>query len=323
MCMLIAKPHGIEMPGGETLGNCEWSNRDGIGVAWADPAAGVVRIKKDFATLFEFKDWLTANRTAADAMLIHFRLATHGGVSIGMRHPFPVTGDVEALRAGEITCPLAMAHNGVLYDIKELAGLSDTATFIKLILSDPAVVDNLRDNKAIHTLIAGMIGSYNKLAFLWPDGYVLTFGEFHKHQGALYSNEQFKRDFGWWNDKKSSKEYTRVVGGLAETRKLLEDTRRAKPNSKDYCSACYQEVKVKKMILIAGEDNEIVYLCKQCFNKRQRSNDAVSKVTMKCELCQEYLPQEELAQVDWSRGQAKPMLVCAPCETGMGYEGFC
>ena len=116
MCVAIAKPRGVDMPSHRVLSNCEWTNRDGMGVAWVKE--GVLRIKKDFKTLAELQEWVGANITTDTPCLVHFRLATAGGVSVGMRHPFPISNDEVALRAPEAECDMALVHNGVLWSME-------------------------------------------------------------------------------------------------------------------------------------------------------------------------------------------------------------
>lgn len=293
MCVIVAKPTGSALPDAETLSNCEFSNRDGIGIAWTD-SKGIVRIKKDFAGLDAFNAWLPVNVSKADACLIHFRMATHGAVIEGLRHPFPVSKSTEELLQVEAETDIAMAHNGVLAYEDKKGNLSDTAIFIRDVLADPGVRSNIRGNPAIEQLISGTIGSHNKLAFLYGDGMVWLFGEFEKEKGLCFSNSQYKwgNSFGFGNSSRE-RDYTD-----------LNHWRRGK--NMDYCFKCFQEFPVKKLYVYHHENEikgNVDYVCGKC------KYGALDK-QKKCDLCLEFVPANEITRVNQSDSDYDSCLEC-------------
>lgn len=203
MCMIIGKRPGVAWPSDETLEYIGLANRDGIGIAYT--GHGSVFIKKDFDSLDVFKRWAAANISTEQACLIHFRKATAGLVDEGNRHPFPVTRRNKRLRAKTAQCDIAVAHNGTFIDYKNDKKYSDTILFIRNILADPIVKNNLHTD-VIQELVKGYIDS-SRLALLDRLGNIMTFGTFHTEAGLLYSNLGYKpyshaahggEDYGNW-----------------------------------------------------------------------------------------------------------------------------
>ena len=188
MCIIIAKPAGIAMPTQKVLEHCASKNKDGIGIAWT--TGGMIRIKKDFNDLEAFNKFVGVNVGKADAALIHFRIATSGLVDAGNCHPFPLTRRSKRLRAKESVTDIAVAHNGTFSDLKGHKKYSDTLIFIKNILADPIVRNNLH-SEAIQELIKGYIDS-SKLAVMDRLGNIMRFGIFWPDEGLFYSNGGFK-----------------------------------------------------------------------------------------------------------------------------------
>jgi predicted glutamine amidotransferase len=83
------------------------SNSDGTGIAFVD--RGRVYFEKGI-TIERALELFHQCKTPG---LIHVRLATHGGVSDEMCHPFPVTTDLKAMRATSGHVDRVLAHNGV------------------------------------------------------------------------------------------------------------------------------------------------------------------------------------------------------------------
>ena len=162
MCMIICKEIDIKLPTPEIIQACTLTNRDGIGIAWND--GETVRIKKDFETTETFIEWLPDNLKEGQSAFIHFRQAAHGLCGSGNRRPFPISKNQERLREVNLTCDLAVAHNGVFIK-KYHKLLSDTQLFIMQILAQDSIRLNLRD-KTIQLLLKEYIGTYNKLAFI-------------------------------------------------------------------------------------------------------------------------------------------------------------
>ena len=152
MCIIIGKLPGVEFPPYSVLDQCDTANRDGMGIAYTKD--GMVRIKKDFARVYDLNRFIIEELSPSMGALIHFRIGTAGNKDIGNRHPFPITRRRKRLRAPESVTDMALAHNGTLEDLKGHKKYSDTLLFIRDVLSDPIVRNNLH-SVAIHELVAG------------------------------------------------------------------------------------------------------------------------------------------------------------------------
>lgn len=198
MCIIIAKPAGVDLPSETTLDNCARTNQDGIGFAFNmignKPviSKGFVNVKK----LLKMID--TFNITKDHNLIIHFRHATHGKKDQGNCHPFPLTDKFEDMRHLHCVCDTAITHNGVFGGMKASDQYSDTMKFINGVLASPEVVNNL-DKASVKELIRGYCGFSSKLAFLSAAG-IATIGDFEEDEGIKYSNTQYKA-WGYVNDR--------------------------------------------------------------------------------------------------------------------------
>lgn len=318
MCVLIAKPRGVDLPSSGALDACEFSNRDGAGVAWENGSK--VFIKKDFANLKELKRWLADNPMRDNAMLIHFRLATSGGKRVGLRHPFPISAREDELLAPVLETDSAMGHNGVLWTPGKGERLSDTAMLVRDILADTVVKDSLRTNIPLQMLLTGTIGESNKLAFLYPDGHILTFGEFEKDNGILYSNGQYKAfQYAGGDDSFGYGDYAYNRGGKF----WRFDRASRKRREVDWCAICYQEESVDKMYKSTFEDIEGEMVCGKCNRVLNAPKqlpapetdgefvEVEGEVYTTCYMCQEIIGQEDQASTFSVQGEERT--VCVQC----------
>ena len=163
-------------------------NPDGAGYMFA--RSGRVEIHKGFMFFSDFLDAVTWERfTESDSVVYHFRISTQAGRTPEMTHPFPLTGKLNQCEYLDLTCPLGIAHNGIIpitTDHNETR-YSDTALFItrylsKLISSrnDLNNVDLMRDIQ--------QLGGWSRFAFLDGTGEVFTVGNFTEIDGILLSN---------------------------------------------------------------------------------------------------------------------------------------
>lgn len=197
MCILIVKETGASMPSKRTMEICFHNNGDGAGYALWRKGSSLIRIRKGFMEFDDFYNSISNERVHKnDAMLIHFRIATSGGVNQENTHPFPISSCVKKLGRDKIECEVAMAHNGVI-GIKEEKGLSDTATFIKYIVSDRYALNGLlKDNWAIRYMFEEAIGA-SKVAILKNDGTIYRYNanlweDKCKKTGLYFSNDGYK-----------------------------------------------------------------------------------------------------------------------------------
>lgn len=187
---------GVKMPSKEILQNCWNSNDDGAGFAFAYD--GLVYIKKGFMTFDTFWEALTKadERYHLDnlGVLLHFRIATHGGVIPAMTHPFPIVSDSGILQKLEYQSQYAVVHNGIISltgaDARREPGMSDTAVFIRDYLSLIAQNRQWFRRKCNVELIEKLIGS--KMAILNERGEIIHTSGFIEDNGVYYSNESYK-----------------------------------------------------------------------------------------------------------------------------------
>jgi hypothetical protein len=194
MCIIACKPIGSTMPSTNALKNCWAQNNDGAGFAYVRHGSSTVVIHKGFMKLKALLEALDLyNFGVNDMVVLHFRFATHGYVDKGNTHPFPLSSNIEDLRATTGQFNTVIAHNGVFGSMPEHETLSDTQKFIKGILCNPLIKNNL-SNPAVQELLRGYCGYSSKLAILTPDDINLI-GEFESHRGIAYSNDDYKPRF--------------------------------------------------------------------------------------------------------------------------------
>jgi len=196
MCVIIAKNKGVNMPERSVLERCWNSNIDGAGLSVSK--ADKVEIHKGF---MKFADFYNALKQYGkdDAIVMHFRRTTQGGIEPGLTHPFPLdfgltkTENAKRMRTLNITTHCAISHNG---DIpmtstprhrKDFPNDSDTEIFIRdyvtKLLERP---EDLKDPVKLQILSA-LIGHDSKLAIHTAEG-IQVVGWFNEKEGAYFSN---------------------------------------------------------------------------------------------------------------------------------------
>lgn len=189
MCIIVYKPDKVAMPSEDILRLCWQHNSDGAGFSFIRD--GLVHGRKGFMKL---KDMLEALKNEAQhyqdgALLMHFRIATHGLKDASATHPFPVSCVEEHLTWRNYSAQVVVAHNGIVTGFGDfVGGLSDTQHFIKDILSKPTIKDNLHD-ETFGKLIAQ--ASTSKWCVMSKDGRVTTIGDWEESKGVLYSNDGY------------------------------------------------------------------------------------------------------------------------------------
>lgn len=181
MCVAIYKPAGVETPSLDTLKQCWDANPDGAGFAMRTDGEYSIEIHKGYMT---WKSFVTAYEKyhLADFtgdLLLHFRIATHGGISPGLTHPFSLTKDVKLLKHTNVKTNYALIHNGML-PIEPEGNISDTMEFCRRLAP---LYQNI---PAALNLIEGMAGN-NKIAVMTRDN-VHLFGEWENINGVYFSN---------------------------------------------------------------------------------------------------------------------------------------
>jgi len=175
MCLIITQPAGLTLSRAH-LRDVAARNGDGFGIMRAHKGAlHVWRTVGDIDEIIQ----LYTQHAAGRACVLHWRMATHGAVSLDNAHPFRLTPDI------------AVVHNGMLDVGTPTRGLSDTWHLAHHVLA-PIARDNPNAlfSGDMNAVLAGLIGSGNKLVFQHADGRtaVVNRAAGVEHRGAWYSN---------------------------------------------------------------------------------------------------------------------------------------
>lgn len=198
MCIICAKMAGVELPTEKQIRTMFRNNPHGAGYMVA--RNGRVEIHKGFMSVDEFlRELESANITAADSVVYHFRISTGAGTGPEMTHPFPLNKSLAAMKLLDLSCACGVAHNGIINLTPSDSVYSDTAHFITeylayLIRND----DDMHDDVLLDS-IDRLIGA-SKLAIMNGDGYIATVGDFiEEDNGLLFSNSTYvdRNYFPW------------------------------------------------------------------------------------------------------------------------------
>lgn len=182
MCIAIYKPAEALLPSLETLYNCWDNNPDGFG--YAIRKDGKCEIRKGFMKRTDVaNEYQYLKQYENCDILMHFRIATHGGVNPQNTHPFPITNDAKQLGKKSAIVNKCLIHNGVLPIEPRKKSISDTAEFALRI--GEAGLTNIETVE----LFDGFIGT-NKIALMNGVG-VVTLGQWIKSNGVYYSNSTY------------------------------------------------------------------------------------------------------------------------------------
>lgn len=190
MCIIIHKDAGVKAPTEEVLKRCLSTHKDGFGAMWR--VDDKIAIQKGLYNLKEVVKLV--NRLPVDTeAAFHFRMATHGKVSAGNCHPFPISKHNEALTSTAGYFPTGLMHNGIIYGFgsRNTGTQSDTMNFIKYL-----------SRRAPALTMGGMQrhikGGYGKFVIFTPWG-TYKFGHFIEEKGLFYSNNTYKDLVVWDN----------------------------------------------------------------------------------------------------------------------------
>ena len=193
MCIICAKPAKTAFPDAETIRIMWHRNPDGAGIMYARD--GKVCIEKGFMKLSDFENHLDKLRKSVDlnktAVVMHFRITTHGGTTPANTHPFPVTDSITRLQATRTCSTVGVAHNGIIRSVSPRKGISDTMEYIATQLAPLSrALPDWYHNCGALTLVQNAIDS--KLAVLTGAGEIITVGDFETENGIMYSNGSFR-----------------------------------------------------------------------------------------------------------------------------------
>lgn len=188
MCIIAYKTGNQKMWTLEEIAYMMNRNSDGVGIMYNHH--GHVYIKKGFfqpESVMQILEHIPSN----SSVVFHARIATSGGVSASLCHPYPIKKS-GFLRTSEKT-DIAMAHNGVI-NIKICdKRYNDTITFIRDYICPmhnrniKTITETIKKEKEIDKLVG-----YSRLCFLDSLGHIETVGYFYTDkEGRHYSNSGF------------------------------------------------------------------------------------------------------------------------------------
>lgn len=181
MCVILLCPPKVRPPR-SILDQCAAANPHGGGLAWRE--GGAVRwLKTDDVGEIE-----RVARRRGGELVIHFRIASVGGVVPALRHPFPVTRRAGLAPSG--SAPAVLFQNGTWIGWSEALAQAAAAG-----LSVPA--GEMSDARAAALLVNGL-GRDGRRAFFPQTGSsrwvwfgasaTEVYGQWHEQAGIRYSN---------------------------------------------------------------------------------------------------------------------------------------
>lgn len=175
------------------------SNRSGSGFMFKRDGENKITINKGYFDVEELlKDLKAHNLQDSDELVIHHRIPTAGNADAFNTHPFVIsTKHEEVIMVKGTTTKPCLAHNGVFSGITSYMDLnsdfSDTYAFSRYIMANKHVMNfYLNDRNLFDTLTKNIIGSYNKVAIMFPDRDLELIGDFNECNGYFHSNWGFK-----------------------------------------------------------------------------------------------------------------------------------
>lgn len=195
MCIIAAKPAGVEMPAYKYIHNMFANNDDGAGLMYADN--GKVYIEKGFMDELSFTKRLYELAETYDMtklpLVMHFRITTHGGTKPENCHPFPVTDSKGMLKKLKCRTDVGVAHNGIIDITPRDKTISDTMEYIASQMAPlKRAVPNFYKNKDLLEMIYNAIDS--KMVIMNGKGEMFFIGNFTDEDGMKYSNFSYAYD---------------------------------------------------------------------------------------------------------------------------------
>lgn len=183
MCIIIYKPEGVKSPTEKVLSKCLSVHKDGFGVMYRH--SNKIAIIKGLYKIEQINKIVSRIPIDSEACF-HFRMATHGNVSAGNCHPFPLSSKNDALTKNVGLFDSGVVHNGIIsgFGYRNDSSLSDTMNLIKYISTHTRVYNT----KSIGRFIKP---HYGKFIVMTPE-WTYYWGDFIKDGGLSYSNTTYK-----------------------------------------------------------------------------------------------------------------------------------
>ncbi len=268
MCVILefngSKPEHVS---GNILKEAEEGNKDGGGIAWID--GDVVRWEKGIHVTADYVKSLIKKEKIKEPFVVHFRIATHGGVNDELCHPFALSPESDDLATSGSDKEGVMFHNGVWtnyqdFAMKTLLNRTDTK-FLEGGISDSRVMAWL-----VRFYGKGYLSMIDeKVSVLTPQGLYRYGKGWTEVEGLTCSNDNFDNTWSgyvWKGGKKLSDEsdvsgqMTLVEGDCKDFREArlkelreqnleIENDRRAKNGESELNMEEYE-------LLYGDDDNE-------------------------------------------------------------------
>lgn len=230
MCIILTCDAN-RRPSDDVLRTCWIGNPDGAGFAYA--TGDTVELSKGYMT-YESLHASLATVPATAPLIIHFRIGTSGGYGPEVTHPYPVIRDLTALHALDVSCPVAIAHNGILpYAADDARGVSDTVAYVQCVvarLSRQCVVrahGGLCESKMARKYLR-RTSQGSRLALIDASGHLLRIGEgWETVEPGIYASN------ATWRPHKTR--YASLYGAFADE---WHDTDSGYYEMQDYCYGC-------------------------------------------------------------------------------------
>ena len=169
MCVIIYKGKKTNLDF-ETVRLASITNPDGVGVAINDGDIWTIK-KYMYPTRQQLKT--VCNSLQEKEAILHFRIATSGGINLDNCQPFLFDDDKQVL-----------FHNGVIYSLNGISSSkSDTRLLIDILETEKQDINNLLFNISEK--------SNNKFILLDDKNDVQFYGEFKNYKGLMCSNLNF------------------------------------------------------------------------------------------------------------------------------------
>lgn len=202
MCILAVAEAGAVFSR-DILEDMFFANSDGAG--WAYAKNGKIYFSKGYTSVNKFIK-AVQKMPSSVARMVHCRIATHGGVSKPLTHPFPISRSYAKMEAlsGTMSSGYILAHNGILSNFTPDASHSDTEELVRCLANIKCDIMGEDMREAINAMVAG-----SRVAILNTDGKINRYGAGWSYDGGIwYSNTYFKYTarkyssyaYGWDDD---------------------------------------------------------------------------------------------------------------------------
>ena len=169
MCVILYKDKKTSLDF-ETVRLAYDTNPDGVGVAINDGTTWTIK-KYMYPSKQQLKT--LCNNLKDKEAILHFRIATSGGINLENCQPFLFDDDQRVL-----------FHNGVVYSLNGISSYkSDTRLLIDILEKEKEDINNLLFNISEK--------SSNKFVLIDANNNVQFYGEFKQYKGLLCSNLNF------------------------------------------------------------------------------------------------------------------------------------